>query len=169
MTGYGKSKTTWQWPHIYGSPPHSHLTESQGLPKVGNVIKTLQFRHTTAQQEREEVDKKAGMLSNGQVSLVAHLLEPAEQASTGEQVNIGETGSETGEEHSRPLKLFGLGGFLNSFTDDNEEVLSQDEGNPLSLVTKLLLLVVQEVAKVNVEQLGGEEEESVVEPGGGQA
>lgn len=38
------------------------------------------------------------------------------------------------------------------FTDDNEEVLSQNEGNSLPLVPKLLL-VVQEVTKVDVEQL----------------
>lgn len=59
----------------------------------------------------------------------------------------------------RPLKLLGLGGLLNSFTDDDEEVLSQNEGNSLSLVPKLLLLVIQEMTKVNVEELEEEEEE----------
>lgn len=58
----------------------------------------------------------------------------------------------------RPLKLLGLGGLLDSFTDDDEEVLGQHERNPLPLVTKLLLLVIQEVSKVDVEQLGEEAE-----------
>lgn len=64
----------------------------------------------------------------------------------------------------RPLKLLGLGGLLDSFTDDDEEVLSQNEGNSLPLVAELLLLVVQEVTEVNVEQLEEEEEEEL---GGG--
>ena len=58
----------------------------------------------------------------------------------------------------RPLELFGLGGLLDSFTDDDEEVLRQHEGNSLPLVTELLLLVIQEVAEVNVEQLQEEAE-----------
>lgn len=58
----------------------------------------------------------------------------------------------------RPLKLLGLGRLLDSFTDDDEEVLSQNEGNSLPLVPKLLLLVVQEVTKVDVEQLEEEDE-----------
>ena len=59
----------------------------------------------------------------------------------------------------RPLKLLGLGRLLDSFTDDDEEVLSQDEGNALPLVAKLLLLVIQEVTEVDVKQLEEEEEE----------
>ena len=59
----------------------------------------------------------------------------------------------------RPLKLFSLGGLLDPFTDDDEEVLGQDKGHPLPLIAKLLLLVVQEVAEVDVEQLQEEEEE----------
>lgn len=43
---------------------------------------------------------------------------------------------------TRPLKLLGLGGLLDSFTDDDEEVLGQNEGNALPLVPKLLLLVI---------------------------
>lgn len=60
----------------------------------------------------------------------------------------------------RPLKLLSLSRLLDSFTDDNEEVLSQDKGNSLPLVPKLLLLMVQEVTKVNVEQLEEEKEKS---------
>lgn len=52
-----------------------------------------------------------------------------------------------------PLKLFGLCTLLGSLADDDEEVLRQHEGHPLSLVAKLLLLVIQEMAKINVEQL----------------
>lgn len=67
----------------------------------------------------------------------------------------------------RPLKLLGLGGLLNSFTDDDEEVLSQHKRNTLPLVAKLFLLVIQEVTKVNVEQLEEQEgEESRERPGG---
>lgn len=66
----------------------------------------------------------------------------------------------------RPLKLLGLGGLLNSFTDDDEEVLSQHERNALPLVTKLLLLVVQKVTKVDVEQLEEHEEEASERMGG---
>lgn len=69
----------------------------------------------------------------------------------------------------RPLKLLGLGGLLNPFADDDEEVLSQHEGNALPLVAELLLLVIQEVTEVDVEQLEereGEESESVGGAGG---
>lgn len=59
----------------------------------------------------------------------------------------------------RPLELLGLGRLLDSFTNNNEEVLSQNEGNSLPLVPKLLLLVIQEVTKVDVEQLEEEKEE----------
>lgn len=59
----------------------------------------------------------------------------------------------------RPLKLLSLSRLLDSFTDDNEEVLSQNKGNSLPLVPKLLLLMVQEVTKVDVEQLEEEEKE----------
>ena len=55
-----------------------------------------------------------------------------------------------------PVKLFGLGTLLAALADDEKEVLSKDEGNSLSLVAKLLLLVVQEVTKVYMEQLGRE-------------
>lgn len=58
----------------------------------------------------------------------------------------------------RPLELLRLGRLLNSFTDDDEEVLRQDEGDALPLVPKLLLLVIQEVTEVNVEELQEEEE-----------
>ena len=57
-----------------------------------------------------------------------------------------------------PLKLLGLGGLLHSFADDDEEVLREDEGDAFPLITKLLLLVVQEVAEVNVEELEAETE-----------
>lgn len=66
----------------------------------------------------------------------------------------------------RPLKLLGLGGLLNSFTDDNEEVLSQHKRNSLPLVAKLFLLVIQEVTKVDVEQLEEQEEEESERMGG---
>lgn len=59
----------------------------------------------------------------------------------------------------RPLKLLGLGGLLNSFTNDDEKVLSQHKRNSLPLVAKLFLLVIQEVTKVNVEQLEKQEGE----------
>lgn len=61
----------------------------------------------------------------------------------------------------RPLELLRLGRLLNSFTDDDEEVLRQDKGDTLPLVPELLLLVIQEVTKVNVEEL--QEEEELVE------
>ena len=52
------------------------LTQSQGFPQVGDVVEALQFRHPTAQQEREQVDEEAGMLADGEVGFVTHLLEP---------------------------------------------------------------------------------------------
>lgn len=66
-----------------------------------------------------------------------------------------------------PLKLLGLGGLLNSFTNDDEEVLSQHKRNSLPLVAKLFLLVIQEVTKVNVEQLEEQEGEESREGMGG--
>lgn len=55
------------------------LTQSQGLPQVCNVIEALEFRHSAAQKEGEQVDEEAGMLANGEVGFVAHLLEPEPQ------------------------------------------------------------------------------------------
>lgn len=55
------------------------LTQSQGLPQVGNVIEALEFGHPAAQQEGEEVDEEAGVLADGEVGFVAHLLEPEPQ------------------------------------------------------------------------------------------
>lgn len=66
-----------------------------------------------------------------------------------------------------PLKLLGLGGLLNAFTNDDEEVLSQHKRNSLPLVAKLFLLVIQEVTKVNVEQLEEHEGEESRESMGG--
>lgn len=66
----------------------------------------------------------------------------------------------------RPLKLLGLGRLLNSFADDDEEVLGQHKRNPLPLVTKLFLLVIQEVSKVDVEQLEEREEAESESVGG---
>lgn len=47
-----------------------------------------------------------------------------------------------------PLKLFGLHTLLGSLADDNEKVLRQHEGHALPLVAKLLLLMIQKVAKI---------------------
>lgn len=58
---------------------HLRLTQSQGLPQVRNVIEALEFGHPAAQKEGEEVDEEAGVLANGEVGLVAHLLEPEPQ------------------------------------------------------------------------------------------
>lgn len=56
--------------------------------------------------------------------------------------------STCGLDASLPLKLFGLHTFLGSLADDDKKVLRQHEGHALSLVAKLLLLMVQKVAKV---------------------
>lgn len=55
------------------------LTQSQGLPQVGDVVEALEFGHPAAQQEGEEVDEEAGVLADGEVGFVAHLLEPEAQ------------------------------------------------------------------------------------------
>ncbi len=52
-----------------------------------------------------------------------------------------------------PLELFGLCALLHTLADDDQEVLRENERNSLSLVSKLLLLVIQEVTEVDVEQL----------------
>lgn len=52
-----------------------------------------------------------------------------------------------------PLKLFGLCALLGSLADDDEEVLCQYKGHSLSLVAKFLLLMIQEMAKIYMEQL----------------
>ena len=67
------------------------LTQSQGFPQVGNVIEALQFRHAAAQQEGEQVDEEAGMLTDSQVGFITHLLEPVTQTDR-------QTESETGRE-----------------------------------------------------------------------
>lgn len=52
-----------------------------------------------------------------------------------------------------PLKLFGLGALLHTFTDDDQEVLRKNERNTLPFIAKLLLFVIQKMTKVNVEEL----------------
>lgn len=52
-----------------------------------------------------------------------------------------------------PLKLLGLGTLLHSFANDNKEVLCEDKGDTLTLITKLLLFMVQKMSKVDMEQL----------------
>lgn len=52
-----------------------------------------------------------------------------------------------------PFKLPRLGAFLSSFADNDQEVLGQHKRHTFSLVAKLLLFVVEEMAKINVEQL----------------
>lgn len=64
------------------------LTQGQGLPQVGDVVEALEFRHPAAQQEGEEVDEEAGVLADGQVGFVAHLLEPGAQSTS----SAGRTG-----------------------------------------------------------------------------
>lgn len=56
--------------------------------------------------------------------------------------------STCGPDAPLPLKLFGLHTLLGSFADDDEKVLRQHEGHALSLVAKLLLLMIQEMAKI---------------------
>lgn len=133
------------------------LTQSQGLPQVGDVIEALEFGHPAAQQEGEQVDEEAGVLADGEVGFVAHLLEPEPQVPDSDGggdwcLPVGQV-----RQQVRPLKLLGLGGLLDSFTDDDEEVLSQHKRNSLPLVAKLFLLVIQEVAEVDVEQLEEQE------------
>lgn len=68
-----------QQPHREQVKGHLSLTQSQGLPQVGNVVEALEFGHSAAQQEGEQVDEEAGVLADGEVGFVAHLLEPGPQ------------------------------------------------------------------------------------------
>lgn len=43
------------------------------------VIEALQFGHATAQQEGKQVDEEAGVLTDGQIGFITHLLEPDTQ------------------------------------------------------------------------------------------
>lgn len=52
-----------------------------------------------------------------------------------------------------PLKLPRLGALLSSFANNDQEVLREHKGDSFSLVPKLLLFVVEEMAEVYVEQL----------------
>lgn len=52
-----------------------------------------------------------------------------------------------------PFKLPRFGALLSSFANHNQEVLRKHKGHALPLVPKLLLFVVEEMAKVYVEQL----------------
>lgn len=55
------------------------LVQGQGFTDVGDVIEGLQLGHPGAQHHGEQVDEEVGMLTNGQVGLIAHLLEPEKQ------------------------------------------------------------------------------------------
>lgn len=52
------------------------LLQSQGFPQVGDVIKALQLGHSTAQQQREQVNEETCVLTDCQVRFVTHLLKP---------------------------------------------------------------------------------------------
>lgn len=52
------------------------LLQSQRLSDVGDVIEGLQLRHAGAEHHGEQVNEEVGVLANGQVSFVTHLLEP---------------------------------------------------------------------------------------------
>lgn len=52
-----------------------------------------------------------------------------------------------------PFKLSCFGALLSSFANHNQEVLCKHKGHALSLVAKLLLFVVKEMAKIYVKQL----------------
>lgn len=53
-----------------------------------------------------------------------------------------------------PFKLSCFCALLRSFANNDQEVLCEHKGHTFSLVPKLLLFVVKEMAKVYVEQLG---------------
>lgn len=53
----------------------------------------------------------------------------------------------------KPLEFLTLLRVFFSFADDEEEVVSQDEGDALAVDAKLFLHVPEEVAEVNVEDL----------------
>lgn len=52
------------------------FVQGQSLSDVGNVVKGLQLGHPGAQHHGEEVDEEVGVLSDRQVRLITHLLEP---------------------------------------------------------------------------------------------
>lgn len=52
-----------------------------------------------------------------------------------------------------PFKLPCFGALLSSLANNDQEVLCEHKGHTLSLVPELLLFVVEEMAKVYVEQL----------------
>ena len=60
------------------------LLQRQRLAQVRNVVEALQLGHAASQEQREQVDEEAGVLTDGQVGLVAHLLEPARGEGGGE-------------------------------------------------------------------------------------
>lgn len=127
------------------------LLQRQRLPDVGDVVKGLQLRHAGAQHHGEQVDEQVGMLPDGQVGFVTHFLEP------GEEINVFAVEQQIAVQQSWtsavPLKLFGLCTLLGALADDDEEVLRQDKGHPLSLVAKFLLLVIQKMTKIYMKQL----------------
>lgn len=60
-----------------------------------------------------------------------------------------------------PFELSCFGALLSSFADDNQKVLREHEGNAFSLVPKLLLFVVKEMAKVYVKQLKTQKKQEI--------
>ena len=65
--------------HLLHEVVHSlllRLVQGQGLADVGDVVEGLQLGHAGAQHHGEQVDEEVGVLADGQIGLVAHLLEP---------------------------------------------------------------------------------------------
>ena len=65
--------------HLLHEVVHSlllRLVQGQCLADVGDVVEGLQLGHAGAQHHGEQVDEEVGVLADGQIGLVAHLLEP---------------------------------------------------------------------------------------------
>jgi len=75
--------------HLFGEVLQSVLLvllQRQRLAQVGDVVEALQLRHPTAQQQREEVDEEAGVLTDGQICFITHLLKPERHITLNTQV-----------------------------------------------------------------------------------
>lgn len=143
------------------------LFQRQRLAQIRDVIKALQLRHPTTQQQREEIDEETCVLTDGQIGFITHLLKPDTHTHTRVVVSTHITNTEKQEPIyfnlkpqpitdwvcCSPVKLFGLGALLHTFTDDDQEVLRENERNSLPFITKLLLFMIQKMTKVNVKEL----------------
>lgn len=99
--------------------------DCQRLPDVLDVLLARQLRHASHQHHGEEDDEQVGVMPKSEISLHTHILELLEVGAA----------------------------FLPRGSHDVQEVWRENEGNPFLTDSHETLIIPQDVAKVDVEEV----------------